>query len=82
VLSIHKSAPHPNAAKLLVDFIISKEGQEVFRDADYVTANPNVPAAEPTLKPKEGGFSVRFFTPEQTEENMPNWKKVSDEIFR
>ena len=26
-----KNAPHPNAAKLLVDFIISREGQEVFR---------------------------------------------------
>jgi iron(III) transport system substrate-binding protein len=82
VLSIHKSAPHPNAAKLLVDFIISKEGQEVFRDSDYVTAHPDVPAAEPTLKPKEGGFRVQFFSPEQTEENMPKWKQVSDEIFR
>jgi iron(III) transport system substrate-binding protein len=82
VLSIHQSAPHPNAAKLLVDFIISKEGQEVFRDSDYVTAHPDVPAAEPTLKPKEGGFRVQFFSPEQTEENMPKWKQVSDEIFR
>ena len=37
VISVHKNAPHPNAAKLLVDFIISKEGQQVFRDADYIT---------------------------------------------
>ena len=44
VISIHKNAPHPNAAKLLVDFIISKEGQEVFRDADYITAHPDVAA--------------------------------------
>ena len=46
VISIHKNAPHPNAAKLLVDFIISKEGQEVFRDADYITAHPDVPALD------------------------------------
>src|SRR3954463_6606558 len=72
VISIHKSAPHPNAAKLLVDFIISREGQEVFRQADYITSHPDIPALEPTLKPKEGHFRVRFFTPEQTEENMPN----------
>ena len=32
VISVHKNAPHPNAAKLLVDFIISPEGQKVFRD--------------------------------------------------
>jgi len=82
VLSIHKNAPHPNAAKLLVDFIISKEGQEVFRDADYIPAHPDVPALVPTLKPKEGHFRVQFFTPEQTEDSMPEWKKVSDEFFR
>jgi iron(III) transport system substrate-binding protein len=82
VISIHKNAPHPNAAKLLVDFIISKEGQEVFRDADYVPAHPDVPARVPTLKPKEGGFATHFFTPEQLEDKMPEWKKVSDELFR
>jgi iron(III) transport system substrate-binding protein len=82
VIAVHKSAPHPNAAKLLEDFIISREGQEVFRQADYITSHPDIPALEPTLKPKEGHFSVRFFTPEQTEENMPKWKQVSDEIFR
>jgi iron(III) transport system substrate-binding protein len=82
VLSVHKNAPHPNAAKLLADFIISKEGQQVFRDADYITSHPDIPALEPTLKPKEGGFRVQFFTPEQTEEQMAEWKKVSDEFFR
>src|SRR5712691_2120307 len=82
VISVHKNAPHPNAAKLLVDFIISKEGQEVFRAADYITAHPGVPALEPTLKPHEGKFRVHFFTPEQTEDYMPKWKLVSDEFFR
>src|SRR5262249_31204580 len=81
-ISVHKNAPHPNAAKLLVDFIISKEGQQVFREADYITAHPQVPALVPTLKPEEGKFRARFFTPEQTEENMPHWKEVSDEYFR
>ena len=82
VISVHKNAPHPNAAKLLVDFIISREGQQVFREADYISAHPQVPALEPTLKPLEGKFRVHFFTPEQTEDNMPKWKQVSDEIFR
>jgi iron(III) transport system substrate-binding protein len=82
VLSIHKSAPHPNAAKLLADFIVSKEGQVVFREADYIPAHPDVAASVPTLKPKEGNFRIHFFTPEQTEDNMPEWKKVSDEFFR
>lgn len=82
VISVHKDAPHPNAAKLLVDFIISKEGQEVFRRANYLPAHPEVPAAVPTLKPAEGKFLANFFTPEQTDGSMPRWKKISDELFR
>ncbi len=82
VLSIHKNARHPNAAKLLADFILSKEGQEVFRKADYITANPLVPAPDPSLKPEEGHFKVNFFTPEQVEALMPKWKGISDELFR
>jgi ABC-type Fe3+ transport system substrate-binding protein len=81
VMSIHKNAPHPNAAKLLVDFIISREGQQVFRDADYITADPQVPAREPSLKPEEGHFRVHFFSPEAIEDNMPKWQKVFDELF-
>jgi ABC-type Fe3+ transport system substrate-binding protein len=82
VISVHKNAPHPNAAKLFVDFIISKEGQEVFRRSDYITAHPQVPAAVPALKPDVGKFRVHFFTPEQTEDHMPKWKRISDEFFR
>jgi iron(III) transport system substrate-binding protein len=81
VISIHKSAPHPNAAKLLVDFIISREGQQIYRDTDYLTADPTVPALEPTLKPEEGHFRVHFFSPETIEDNQPKWKRIFDELF-
>ena len=81
VISIHKSAPHPNAAKLLVDFIISREGQQIYRDADYLTADPQVPARDPALKPAEGHFRARFIPPEAIEDNMPKWKKIFDDLF-
>jgi ABC-type Fe3+ transport system substrate-binding protein len=81
VIAIHKHAPHPNAAKLLVDFIISREGQQVYRDADYLTADPAVPAREPSLKPEDGHFRVRFFPPETIEDKMPKWKQIFDDLF-
>ena len=81
-ISVLKNAPRPNAAKLFVDFIISREGQEVFRRADYITAHPGVPSSVPGLKPAEGKFRAHFFTPEETERQMPKWKLVSDEFFR
>jgi iron(III) transport system substrate-binding protein len=82
VISVHKNAPHPNAAKLLVDFITSPEGQNIFRDAEYLPADPAVPALSPSLKPDEGRFRTHFFTPEQTEDNIVAWKKVYDDLFR
>jgi ABC-type Fe3+ transport system substrate-binding protein len=81
VIGIQKNAPHPNAAKLLVDFIISKEGQQVYRDADYLTADPAIPARDPELKPEDGHFRVKFFPPEVIEENLPRWKQIFDDLF-
>ena len=52
VVSVHKSAPHPNAAKLLVDFITSKEGQEVFRDVRLCPGAP--PGAGAGADPEAG----------------------------
>lgn len=81
-ISVHQSAPHPNAAKLLVDFITSSEGQQIFRAAEYLPADPAVPPLTPTLTPQYGHFRVHFFTPEQTEDNIAAWKKVYDDLFR
>src|SRR5207237_10720236 len=80
-VSVHKSAPHPNAGKLLVDFLVSREGQDLFRDADYLPADPAVTALDPTLRPQEGKFRALFFTPEETAEKMARWKASSDDVF-
>jgi ABC-type Fe3+ transport system substrate-binding protein len=82
VISVHRDAPHPNAAKLLVDFVISREGQQIFRDAGYLPADPAVPARTPSLLPEEGGLRTQFFTPEQIESHLIKWKKVYDDLFR
>jgi ABC-type Fe3+ transport system substrate-binding protein len=82
VISVHRNAPHPNAARLLVDFIISREGQGIFRAAEYLPADPSVPPLTPSLEPEQGKFRTRFFTPEETEDGMPAWKKIYDDLFR
>ena len=38
-----KAAPHPHAAMLLIDFILSEEGQRIFAAAQYFPAHPGVP---------------------------------------
>jgi iron(III) transport system substrate-binding protein len=44
-------APHPHAAMLLIDFLMSKEGQAIYRDLGYVPSrNGMAPADFPVLQ--------------------------------
>ena len=42
LVGINKSAPHPNTAKLFVDFVLSKEGQELIVKTDRSSARKDV----------------------------------------
>lgn len=57
------NAPHPNAGKLLIEFLCSPAGQRVFRDAGYLPANPAVPPKTPELVPGPGGPAVEIISP-------------------
>ena len=48
---ITKGAPHPNAARLFIDFMVSRTGQEIFRDNDYLPMHPDINAKIPELRP-------------------------------
>ena len=74
--------PHPNAAKLLVSFLVSTEGQRLFRDANYLPVAPDVPPLDPALRPDTGGFRARFFTPEELDSDLPERQKLVRDIFR
>jgi ABC-type Fe3+ transport system substrate-binding protein len=59
VIGIGKNAPHPNAAKLFVDFFLSKEGQAISQKQQYrVPANPDLPPVSPKLDPKNLKISL------------------------
>lgn len=77
-------APHPNAAKLFLEYIFSEEGQKVIRDANYPPAHPNVAAKDPMITPSKGNFKVTTLTPEMTEASGPlqGWLKIYDELFK
>jgi len=82
VISVTKDAPHTNAGKLFVEFLVSEEGQKLYRDADYMPIDPNVPARDPSLRPDGERFKALTFTPEQIETNMPKWAGLFREYFR
>lgn len=81
IVGLLKGAPHPNAAKLLIDFLTAKDGQRIFAAVNYLPAMPSVPAKIPSLKPKEGGFTANFMSPETLAADMPQWTRLAHEIF-
>jgi iron(III) transport system substrate-binding protein len=47
-LGMVKAAPHPNAARLFIDFLLSREGQEIVGTAGYYV--PRLDVSSPILK--------------------------------
>jgi iron(III) transport system substrate-binding protein len=82
VAGVSKDAPHPNAGKLLVDFLVSDEAQQLFREAGYIPVAPDVPPRNPALRPDGMVFRAIFFSPEAIDQSMPHWAQVFSEIFR
>ena len=82
VAAVTKDAPHPNAGKLLVDFLVSEEGQKIFAEANYITVDPRVPAKAKDLKPEVGGFRAIYKTPEDLDALLPKWAAVYSQLFK
>jgi iron(III) transport system substrate-binding protein len=60
-LALFNKAPHPNAAKIYVNWLLSKEGQTVFARANgYVSARLDVPTdhTEPWRVPQPGAIKT------------------------
>jgi ABC-type Fe3+ transport system substrate-binding protein len=81
VLGVLKG-PHPNAGRLLVDFLMSDEGQALFRAADYIPVAPNVPPTDPGLRPDGKNFKAIYYTPEKIDDNMKRWMGIYAETLR
>ena len=82
LISIVKGAPHPNAAKLFVEYVLSVEGQKEVAKALYLPAHPDVPASVPDLKPEAGKFQARVVTPDMMRAGMDDWIAKYQSMFR
>ena len=81
---IPKGAPHPFAAMLLIDFILSEEGQKILLGADYIPAHPDVPPAEMLnpIVPRLAGVEENFVNPEMLIGNSERSEQIYQELFR
>ena len=79
---IMKGVKHPNAAKLWLDFMVSKTGQTIMRENDYIPIRPEIEAKIPELKPERGGYKSVIYTPDNLEVGVARWAKIYDDLFR
>lgn len=75
-------APHPAAARLFVDFLVSRAGQTVFRDHGYLPVHPKIAPADPMLRPQEGGYQAIVLRPDDVEKHAHEWLKIYQDVFR
>lgn len=79
-VAIAKNAPHPNAAKLFVEFVFSKESQQLLADREGLyTGHPEV--TYPADKPKLKDLKLLPADPKELEERNAEIKKRFVEIF-
>ena len=83
-IQLARNAPHPNAAMLFIDFMLSKEGQEVLRAAQYLSPNPQVDT-DPSLRkiiPRLNAMKEIVFTPDVMFETRDEANALFNKYFR
>ncbi len=81
-VGLAKNAAHPYAAMLFLDFVLSKKGQKVFQEVNYLPAHPGIPAKEADLKPGGGRFKkANYINPEVQFEQGNSWVDLFEKLF-
>ena len=72
-IAIARRAPHPHAAALFLDFVLSREGQKILEHGGYVPANLK-------LDNRAQKLPLRFVDPAVVLDESDKWKKLWAEI--
>ena len=83
-MAVVKGAHHPNAAMLLVDFILSKAGQQILVGAEYYPADPSVPPSPQlaSVVPKIAGVPENFVGPDTLLKYTDSSEEIYQRLFR
>lgn len=81
LMGLLKGSSHPAAGKLFVDYVLSDEGQQVMRKANYIPVAPNVPAPVANLKPDVGKFAVNTISPKVYNDHDTEWTAIYKQLF-
>jgi iron(III) transport system substrate-binding protein len=81
-VGLPKEAPHPHAAMLFIDFLLSRKGQMVMQKANYLPAHPGIAAKTPELKPGRGRYSkATYMDPGMKMKKRNEWVDLYRKLF-
>ncbi|MDE1994986.1 MAG: extracellular solute-binding protein [Rhizobiaceae bacterium] len=80
LVAMTKGAPHPNAGKLLIDYILSDDGAKVMAKAGYIPTNKSAQSSVADLVPGEN-YKIFLVTPDIYEKKIKDWVKIYDDLF-
>ena len=73
-IGVAKNAPHPNAAQLFNEYVLSPEGQKLFESMGRVPASPNAKSAL-------NNFPFILIDPVTVLDESARWEKVWNDLF-
>lgn len=80
-ISLIKNAPHPNAAKLFLEYNMSEEGQTIYGASGYVPVHSKAASQFPGLRPEDGNFKATIITPANFNANQKDWVDIYKRLF-
>jgi iron(III) transport system substrate-binding protein len=81
---IPKETRHPNAALLLMDFLLSREGQQILAASEYLPVREDVEPLKQiaAIVPSRAGVPENFISPENLQAYTESSAKIVETLFR
>jgi iron(III) transport system substrate-binding protein len=83
-IQLPRGVRHPHAAMLLIDFVLSPEGQLVMAQEDYLPGNSKIPPsdAQKAIVPRYNGTKEAFVSPEIMEDMRVRSADLFEKYFK
>lgn len=81
-IALLKNAPHPNAGKLFVEFVLSEQGQTFVAGAGYPPARPGIKAKPGVLSGAVPGSKAMTVPPEESDAITEAGTRIYKDVFR
>jgi ABC-type Fe3+ transport system substrate-binding protein len=69
---------------LLLDYMLSPEGQKILAEAEYFPVRPDVPPLERLagIVPKTAGYTENYIAPQKLKEYIDSTDQIFQNLFR